>query len=232
MNEAHTDYYRRVYGLTGIIGSGKSTAAQMFRQRGAVVIDADGLVHDLYSRSNPDYENVKETLDNAFKTELAKLYQAEPSLFSARVNGKPGLDSANGIDRTILGKIVFSDTAKLAELEKLIHPLVQAAFAKIVSENDKNKQLILYDVPLLFEKKLHLQMLGSILVYVPEEIAIERAIKRGNTDRATVLKRLAAQISIEKKRELADYILDNSGNLAQLQDQVDKLYDRLLADSR
>ncbi len=201
------DPYSRAWGLTGIIGSGKSTAARLFQEQGAAVIDADQLAREVIEPASISYPKIRKMLEQAFPGEV--LFQEDGRLDRARL-------AALGFSRR--------DTTEL--LNRAFHPAVETLFADKV-KSIPPETLLIYDVPLLFENHLERRLKGSIVVWCDEETALRRAMERSSLTLEQVRARLAQQISINEKRKLADYILDNSGSLAELSLQVKNLY-RLL----
>jgi dephospho-CoA kinase len=202
-----------VIGLTGGIGSGKSTVARMFAERGATVIDADAIVHELQAPGMP------------MVAELAAAFG-------------PGILTADGaLDRKALGAIVFQDEAARLRLNAIVHPQVGAEFARRLGAALAAKApLVVLDIPLLLEG--HVSGRGSaaarsvettVVVWVPEAVQIERQMKRDGCTRAEAERRVRAQLSLDRKRELADHVIDNSGSLADTERQVRALCDRLSA---
>ena len=202
--------YAEVYGLTGIIGSGKSTAAKFLSELGAYVIDADAIAKSIY---DPSYENFAET-----KRQI--ILQFGQNAFSGDL-----------LNKQVLAELAFKDHDYLQKLNAIIHPQVKQIFKSRLREVPKGA-LIVYDVPLLFEVELNDLVKAVILVYVPEELAVKRALSRNNQARnnqaeADIRARLKKQISIEKKRKMADYVIDNSGDLKSLYEKLNALYRNL-----
>ena len=197
------------------MGSGKSTVARLLREKGIVVLDADQIARDVIGVGSEYYGDTKQKLLAAF----------------GPLSAEPLFDETGALRRGALAALVFGDKKRTAMLGEIMHPPIQAEFARQVGKLPQN-QLIVYDVPLLFEGGLDAKVRGSILVYAPENTCIERAVARA-TAQGQVLSvedaraRLNQQISIEKKRELADYIIDNSGDLAQLKQQITGLCQKL-----
>jgi len=209
--------YARVYGLTGVMGSGKSTVAKLLHELGGEILDADAIARYVIDPPSPYYLELKAKLIAMFGAE------SQAPLFFP--------DGA--LDRALLGRITFGDSAKVARLNSIMHPAIQSEFAARVSRIAADK-LIFYDVPLLFEGGLEKRVKASILVYAPEQLCVARARARAEArgQRLTAEEaraRLGAQISIEKKRALADYVIDNSGDLAALKPRVAELYRELAA---
>jgi len=200
-------------GLSGGIGTGKSSVARMFAAQGAVVIDADAIVHELQARGMP------------MVAELAEAF------------GPSVLDAEGGLDRAALGAIVFRDPDARARLNAIVHPKVGAEFARRVAEaRASGVRVLVLDIPLLFEGRrtgtgsaARMQFDATVLVYAPEPLQIERQIARDRCSRDEAIRRVRAQMPIEEKKALADYVIDNGGSLADTERQVREILSRILA---
>lgn len=181
-------------GLTGGIGSGKSTAARMFADLGATVIDADAIAKEVLEAGQLGYESIV----NKFGEEI--------------------LDSSGNIDRTILASKVFENSSKLKELEDIVHPAV-ASKVNEIRESLTAGTTVIYDTPLLVEKKLQYQFDQVIVVLAPEPIRTQRLLDRGLGQR-DIDARMSNQVTDEQRRAIANYVIDNSSSLAQLRAQV------------
>jgi dephospho-CoA kinase len=198
----------KIVGLTGGIGSGKSTVAKLLSELGAVVVDADAIVHELQAPGSPV---------------LAELTEA----FGSGI-----LDSSGALDRAALGSIVFDDAEARARLGAIVHPKVGAEMARrVASAREAGTKIIVLDIPLLFEGRkagtgtaAQLGYDATVLVWVPEEAQIERQMKRDGCDRDEALRRIRAQLPIDEKRQMADFVIDNSGSPEQAKRQVRALY--------
>jgi len=192
-------------GLTGSIATGKSSVANMLKELGAYIIDADEIAHDALKKTEKPY---KQILD---------------------VFGSNILDEQGNIDRKKLGSIVLNDKQKLAVLESIIHPYVQQKRKEIeesILQQDRNA-VIIYDVPLLFEKHLENSFDKIIVVYVPKDIQIKRLIKRQNISYGEALNLINLQICIEEKKKKADFVIDNSYSLENTKKQVLEVFKKL-----
>ncbi|MCS6972591.1 MAG: dephospho-CoA kinase [Leptospiraceae bacterium] len=209
--------YASVYGLTGIMGSGKSAAANFFREQGAVVFDADEIARSVIDPRSAWYTQLKAKLVAAF------------SVFTQ----EPLFDSAGELNRALLAQLTFGHDERVRLLNSIMHPVIQREFAnRLLAVRDPEEKVIIYDVPLLFETGLEKKLKATIVVYAPEEVCIARvlarAAERGEKITAEEIRqRLRSQISIEKKRELADYIINNTGSLDDLRAEVSQLYQKL-----
>ena len=205
MTAAHRQYLK--IGLTGGIGSGKTTAAKRFAALGARVYHAD--------------EISRRALDPG-----AVCYDRVVSAF-----GREILQSDGTIDRKRLGQIVFADEEKRQQLNGIIHPyVIDELFARAEQDlADEENSIAVFEVPLLFESGLHTKMDHNIVVSSTEENRIQRVMERDNLTREQVLSRIHAQMPEEEKLLLADSILLNDGSADDLHCQVDALYEMLKA---
>jgi dephospho-CoA kinase len=203
----------RIVGLSGGIATGKSTVARLFEKLGAVVIDADAIVHELQAPGAP------------MLREIARAFGAE----LIRPDGS--------LDRAKLGEIAFRDPEARRRLNAIVHPGVGAEMARrVAAARAAGAKLVVLDIPLLFEGRKArtgsaalLRFDATVLVYAPETLQIERQAAREGYGRDEALRRVRAQMPIEEKRALADFVIDNSGTLTETERQVRELYARLLA---
>ena len=191
-------------GLTGGIGSGKSTVAARLAELGAVVIDSDLLAREVVSVDNPGLARVVERFG-------------------------PAVLAADGtLDRPGLGRLVFGDPAALADLNAIVHPLVRARSETLTAEAAAAGAVaVVHDIPLLVENKLAAGYDAVIVVETPLELRLRRLAGRG-LDAETARARIAAQATDEERRAVADIVLDNSGTVAELTAQVDAAWARLV----
>ncbi len=188
-----------VVGLTGGIGSGKSTVSEILEARGAVVIDADRIARQVVEPGGPAYGPVVER-------------------FGRRVVGQDG-----SIDRPALASIVFADDDARADLERLTHPAIGAVIADRLAAERGTDHLVVLDVPLLVEaRRNRAEVAAVIVVDTPAELAVERLVSGRGMDRADVEARMAAQADREKRLARADFVIDNSGSMDDLGRQVDR----------
>ncbi len=185
-----------IIGLTGSIGMGKSTVAAMFAVEGIAVFDADAAVHAMQAAGG---ELVGE-IEAAF----------------------PGTTGANGVDRKHLGAAVLGDRDKLAKLEAIIHPAV-AARREDFLESHENDDLLLFDIPLLFEKGGHAGVDVTVVVSAPHTVQRERVLARTGMTAERFEHILALQMNDADKRARADYIIDTGQSLAETRAQVRNL---------
>jgi dephospho-CoA kinase len=190
----------KLSGLTGGAGSGKSTVAAMVRELGAVVIDADEAAHAVYEPGTPGFEAVVREFGSDF-------------VRSGR------------IDRARLGDLVFRDPDARRRLNAIVHPLVRDWMAeRTVEAVHGGAEVVVQDVPLIFENGLEPLFSAVVMVYVPEALQVRRLVEgRGLSDeRARAI--VATQMPIEDKRGRAHHVIDNSGTIDETRDQVQRLW--------
>ncbi|MDB5713124.1 MAG: dephospho-CoA kinase [Sphingomonadales bacterium] len=170
-----------IVGLTGSIGMGKSTVAAMFRELGVPVFDADAVVHQL---QGPD----------------GRLLSAIEAAF-------PGTTSSAGVDREKLGSRVFGDDRALERLERIVHPAVAGERTAFLAAN-AHAPMVIFDIPLLFEKGGNAGVAAVIVVSAPPEAQRERVLARPGMTIEKFENILARQTPDHEKRERADYIID------------------------
>lgn len=189
-------------GLTGGIGSGKSTVAIRLAELGATVIDADALAREVVAVGTPGLEQVVER-------------------FGAEV-----LASDGSLDRPKLGRIVFADPAALADLNSIVHPLVAARTGELMADV-AGDGVVVYDVPLLVENELQDGFDKVIVVEAPLQVRLERLERRGLGE-AEARERIAHQASDEQRRAVASVVIDNGGTVDSLRAAVDEAWHRLM----
>ncbi len=190
-------------GLTGGIGSGKSAVAEVWRERGAWIIDADRLARDAVAPGSPGLREI-----------------------AARW---PAVIAADGtLDRSALARIVFGDVAQRAVLNGIVHPRVRALAQAREAEGPAGA-LAVHVVPLLFEGEYWRTCDATVVVIAPDEARIARVMQRDGVDRASVLLRMRAQIDPAEARRRATYAIDNDAGLAVLRERANAVYDRLEA---
>jgi dephospho-CoA kinase len=191
-------------GLTGGVGSGKSTVSAMLDELGAVIIDADKLAREVVEKGTPGLAAVVE----AFGPEL--------------------LTPDGELDRPAMGAIVFGYEPKRRILEGIVHPLV---FERIIALEGAagEDDVVVHDIPLLAESGRADTFDAVIVVDVPDEIRIERMVRDRGWTRADAESRIAAQASREDRLAVATHVIDNSGTLEELRCRVAEVYAELTA---
>ncbi|OCC23991.1 dephospho-CoA kinase [Croceicoccus estronivorus] len=189
-----------ILGLTGSIGMGKSTVAEMFREAGVPVFDADAEVHKLQGPSG------------------ALLPQIEAAF--------PGTTGPDGVDRQALGALVFGDAAALARLEAIVHPAVGKIRDLFLLEH-AGMPLVVFDVPLLFEKGGWDRVDAIAVVSAPAEKQRERVLARPGMTAEKFAHVLELQVPDAEKRERADYVIDTGASLAATRAEVNAVIESL-----
>jgi dephospho-CoA kinase len=188
-------------GLTGGIGSGKSTVAELLGAKGAAVVDADGISRQIMEPGGAAFERVVDR----FGSEIV---------------------NADGrIDRPALAALVFGDREALADLNRLTHPVIGRVMSERVQELSATNGIVVLDIPLLNIATKDRFSFGAIVVVdTPEEVAVQRLVDQRAFTESDARARVAAQISREERRALADVLIDNSGDRAALELEVDRAW--------
>lgn len=191
-------------GLTGGIGSGKSTVSALLARRGAVIIDADAITRELQQPGTPVFEAMVER-------------------FGAGIVAPDG-----SLDRQAVADIVFTDSDALADLNRIVHPAVGAEIARRLEEEAATDHLVVLDVPLLVESGRD-DMAGVVVVDVDTEVAVRRLVEHRGMREDDVRARIGRQASREDRLARAAVVIDNSGTLEDLEVAVDAAWPRLVA---
>ncbi|MCY3965904.1 MAG: dephospho-CoA kinase [Acidobacteria bacterium] len=188
-------------GLTGGIASGKSTVGAMLAELGCVVTDADALVAELYRSGQPGA-------------------QAVADLFGPQM-----LRADGSVDKDALGRAVFADPASRKRLEQAIHPLVGQRYLEIL-DSAGDGAVVVFEVPLLAETGGRGRYDAVVTVEAPAALRLDRAVRRG-LDRDQAAARMEAQARSEDRRAAADFVIENTGNLAELRAHVEAVHSAL-----
>jgi dephospho-CoA kinase len=200
-HDASTRYLRQMVtvGLTGGIGSGKSTVAAMLAERGAVVIDVDGIAAAVRAPGGAAYQPLVDRFGD-------------------------GIVAVDGtIDRKALAAIAFADEQALADLNAITHPAIGAAMATRMAEESGTDHLVVLDVPLLVESG-RIRPDHVIVVDCPVDEAVRRVVESRGFDEADARRRVAAQVTREERLANADFVIDNSGRPELIGPQVDRCW--------
>ncbi|MFL6117887.1 MAG: dephospho-CoA kinase [Catenulispora sp.] len=189
-------------GLTGGIGSGKSEVSQRLARLGAVVIDADQVAREVVEPGTPGLREVVATF------------------------GEGVLRPDGSLDREGLGRIVFADADKLAQLNAIVHPLVGERIAAIMADVERHHPdgVVVYDVPLLVENNLQGRYDVVVVVAASPETQLQRLVGQRGMAAADAQARIAAQAPLDAKLAVADYVINNDRDLAALDGQVGEVW--------
>lgn len=195
-------------GLTGNIGSGKSTVAQLLSERGATIIDADVLARRAVESGTPAHGAIVERWGTSI------------------------LSADGGIDRGALRRIVFSEQAELEQLNAIVHPEVERMRAALVEQaRGRGDRLVVCDIPLLFERRMTGDFDRIVLVDAPRPVRLERLVRERGLRETEAMDMIVAQMPAELKRARADHVIDNDGTLGQLDARVADVWAALLAEA-
>jgi dephospho-CoA kinase len=190
----------KVVGLTGGIGSGKSTVSALLRERGAVIVDADALVKELQEPGMPVFDAMVERFG-------------------------PGIVAPDGrLDRQAVADIVFHDPEQLAALNAIVHPAVGLAVLERIAANEGTDNVVIADIPLLAEGNSAIKMSGVLVVDTPEEVQVARLVELRGFPEADARARISRQASREERLAKADRVIDNSGTPEALAAQLDDVW--------
>lgn len=186
-------------GLTGGIGSGKSTVSALLAGRGAVIIDADAIARELQAPGQP------------LLTELAERF------------GSSLIDPTGALDRAALASIVFADPDALKDLNKIVHPAIAVEMDRRMKEQRHTNNVVVLDIPLLAENPRK-GLSGVVVVDVPVDVAVSRLVEFRGMTKEDALARIEKQATRDERRAIADQVIDNSGELTALSDQVESVW--------
>jgi dephospho-CoA kinase len=197
-----------VVGLTGGIASGKSTVAFLLRRRGAIVIDADAIARRLVDPGMPALGEIRKRFGPEF----------------VRADG--------ALDRKRLGELVFADAEARRKLNSLLHPLIFEGIRQQLATTDASRVRIV-EAALLVEsapwESGELELDALIVVASPPELQKQRLAAERAMSEADAAARIAAQVDAEQRTAAADYVIDNRGSLAELEEEVDRVWQQLLS---
>jgi dephospho-CoA kinase len=189
-------------GLTGGIGSGKSEVSKRLAALGAVIVDADKVAHEVVRPGTPGLQRVVDEF------------------------GPEVLLADGSLDREGLGRIVFGDPKKLARLNGIVHPLVGERIAELMAdvEREHPDAVVVYDVPLLVENGLQDRYEVIVVVATAPGTQLRRLVEQRGMTEADAKARIAAQAPLDAKLAVADHVIDNDGDLAALDAQVEQVW--------
>lgn len=190
-------------GLTGGIGSGKSTVSDLLSRKGAVIVDADAITRELQAPGQPLLTVIAERFGD-------------------------GVISADGsLNRQVLADQVFGDSEALADLNKIVHPAVGKEMNRRIDAQRESDSVVVLDIPLLVENPRK-GLSGVVVVDVDIDTAITRLVQHRSMKEEDARARIERQASREQRRSIADWVIDNSGSLDDLTRQVDEMWNWIL----
>ena len=194
----------QIIGLTGGIASGKSTVSNYLKTLGAEILDADAICHVLSEPNQPIWQ------------EYVRRY------------GRSILNSDQTLDRPLLAERVFAEKEELLWVNRMTHPLIQKCMQeKILELGNAGKDIVILDVPLLYETGWDEMVQKVWVVYVPRDIQIIRLMDRNGYKRSVAEQRIDAQMPLSEKKRRADVVIDNSGTWEETQWQIDTAWKRM-----
>jgi dephospho-CoA kinase len=189
-----------IIGLTGGIASGKSTVSGMLQDLGAVIIDADKIAREVVEPDQPTWHKIKQRFGEDI------FYQ----------DGQ--------LDRKKLGAIIFKDGQARTDLNAIIHPAIRERMRQQKEKVQREGiELIVMDIPLLFESELEYMVEKILVVYIPEEIQKDRLMLRDQIDEKLALQKMSSQLSIEHKKDKGHAFINNSGSLTETRKQLEHI---------
>ncbi len=189
----------KIVGLTGGISSGKSTVSSYLKQLKIPVIDADEVARKVVE---PNSQGARE---------IRKIF------------GSDVFEEDGSLNRQKLGALIFSNAENRQKLDELLQPLIKIMILDEIEEHrQKGENMIVLDLPLLFEKQYEELCEEIIVVYIPRELQLERLMRRNQYTKQEALSRIDSQLSIEEKRKRATVLFDNQGTIQQLYHQVEQ----------
>ncbi|MFD1471072.1 dephospho-CoA kinase [Companilactobacillus mishanensis] len=195
----------KIYGLTGSIATGKSTVLEILKSRGCVVYDADQVAREIVEPGTPGLEQIAEH-------------------FGDRI-----LNSDGSLNRAKLGKIVFNNSDELQALTQITGPIIRKNIVQTIEKvrNSSDKKIYFFEIQLLFEANYQDYFNATITVYVKPPQQLQRLMERNSLDEQAARAKINSQMSIDEKKARADYLIDNSGDLESLNNEIDKLLKQL-----
>ena len=212
--------------ITGTIGSGKSAVCELLRDRGFEIIDADRISHCVLDRCAAQVAEIFGAQYVVQKDAQAENLDSHAE-FGVSSGEKNSSMPCVSVDRKKLGELVFKNPAELAKLEALLHPKITAEILSQAQALEAKRRLYFVDIPLFFEGKRYEFFDKVAVVYAPKDTLISRVMKRNGLSYDAAKHRVELQTDIEQKRAMADFIIDNSGDLQNLRDETGSFLEKI-----
>lgn len=197
----------KIIGLTGGIASGKSTVSSVFREMGAIILDADQIARQVVLPQQPAWEDIV-------------------VLFGPQV-----LHQDQSLNREKMGEIVFNNPNCLSELNRITHPRIMQYYKDTLRKisMEKPEAIVMLEVPLLYETNMDRLCQRVIVVWVDRETQIKRLMERENLSYEDAIKRVDSQMSLDEKARRADFVIDNRGSMVETKEKATIYYNEILA---
>lgn len=197
----------KIIGLTGGIASGKSTVSAVFKEMGAIILDADQIARLVVLPHQPAW------------ADIVKLF------------GPEIINEDQSLNRAKIGKIVFSNPAALEELNRSTHPRIRQSFKDALRQisMEQPNAMVIVEVPLLYETNMDKLCHQVIVVWVDRETQIKRLIKREKLSQEDAIRRIESQMPLDEKARQADYVIDNRGSIMETKEEATRYYNDILA---
>ncbi len=196
-----------IAGLTGGIATGKSLVSRRFSDKGAIIVDADRIAHEVVQSGRPAWQAIIDCF------------------------GRQYLLPDDEIDREALGDAVFADPDKKQQLNQIVHPHVFREIGRQIESAQKQPEaatsVLILDVPLLFESGMQQSLSDIIVVFTSAGTQLQRLMDRDGISEASALARINAQMPVVEKKSLADFLIDNNGAIEETHQQTDAIYNTL-----
>lgn len=196
----------KMIGLTGGIATGKSIVASVFREMGAIILDADVIARLVVLPHQPAWKDIVE-------------------FFGPQV-----VNEDQSLDRAKIGEIVYNNPNSLKELNRFTHPRIMQYYKDELRriKTEQPDAIVILEVPLLYETNMDKLCQQVVVVYVDRETQIQRLMKRDNMSYADAVKRVDAQMPMDEKVRRADFVIDNRGSMEETKEKATKYYNEIL----
>lgn len=224
--------FKYAIALSGGIACGKSTAASLLRLFGYCVICADEIAHEVLTQCANEVlaafgGEILDSIESENKsTQQNTANTVNTAINSDSIESKIQSNKKPKISRQKLGAIVFANSAKRELLEQILHPKIKEKIYSLCEKQEVAQTPYFVDIPLFFERNDY-EISPSVLIYAPRELQISRLMARNSLNTEAALTRINAQMDIEKKKKLADFVIENTGSLKDLEKNIESFLQNL-----